>query len=351
MKKNGFTLVEMLVVLAIMALILIMVFPLVNNIQQRNENKKYVYHERAVLEAAKLYYDQHEIDLAGSSWTGCLEITYQQLLDSLLLKEIQEENTSCTGVVRVHKNQDQEQFKAYVTCTKGGKTVYQNSAPAESCTHTVQTNFNYVYDKLFDPSFLGENCSIQDAAPYQYLAGKCEANYLSYSDQQFRVYGRNQSTGVVYMILDGSLSKSAFGTTDTWQGSSIRTELQNFYNLLKESKTNLLEQTCLYDQSSYCTQYGKDYVGLLKKTIQNPIEGSTHSPYDLIGKEESYLNIGENYWMLKSASGLFAERNVLDPAEGSTTTALLGVRPVLTIKSEVRLIGGNGSKEHPYLID
>lgn len=63
--RFGFTLTELIVVIAIMGVILILALPQVANIQRANKDSKYETYQKSLETAAKLYVDSNTKDLFG----------------------------------------------------------------------------------------------------------------------------------------------------------------------------------------------------------------------------------------------------------------------------------------------
>ena len=77
MKKRGFTLVELLVVITIIGIITMLALPGVQKIQNRNRNKKYEAYADTIESAGKLYTDAYADDMFGMEGSGCAIIKYQ----------------------------------------------------------------------------------------------------------------------------------------------------------------------------------------------------------------------------------------------------------------------------------
>ena len=63
MNNKGFTMVELLVAMAIMGLLVIMAFPTIRAVQTNNTNTKYQEYGNAAVSAAKLYTDSYADDM------------------------------------------------------------------------------------------------------------------------------------------------------------------------------------------------------------------------------------------------------------------------------------------------
>ena len=144
MNKKGFTLIELIATIVIMALILIMVMPSITALVNNNEDKDYEYYGDALIEAAKIFVNKEGEDITSLgtiNFIGCIDITYQDLIDSNLIEPITEENTDCSeALVRYTKEEHKESYSINLTCknTVTNEILYQiNDIPNTTCTVTA----------------------------------------------------------------------------------------------------------------------------------------------------------------------------------------------------------------------
>ncbi len=119
--NNGFTLVELLVVIVILGIITGISIPLIRNLQQNNEMKKYTTYMDSIKYSAKLYVDSYSEDLFGHDKTGCAIIKYSQLEEKGLLKDISIDDVSCNSedtYVKVVKIDNKVGYSTTVGCGK-----------------------------------------------------------------------------------------------------------------------------------------------------------------------------------------------------------------------------------------
>ena len=120
MKNNkGFTLVELLLVIVIMGIITAISIPLIRNIREGNEDKQYTTYTDSLKQSAKLYLNSYEEDVFGREESGCAIVTYKQLKESDLIKDIPIDKTTCEGeetFVKIVKKEGKYTFTTSIVC-------------------------------------------------------------------------------------------------------------------------------------------------------------------------------------------------------------------------------------------
>ena len=130
MNRRGFTLVELLVTIAVLGIITGLSIPLVRNIQALQIEKRYNTYIDSLSYAARLYTDSYEDDLYGNHTNGCTYITYDQLASRNLLKDIDMADISCKSeytIVKVVRYGGKYYYKPYIGC--GSKVNGKASNP------------------------------------------------------------------------------------------------------------------------------------------------------------------------------------------------------------------------------
>ncbi|MBQ6539009.1 MAG: prepilin-type N-terminal cleavage/methylation domain-containing protein [Bacilli bacterium] len=132
--RKGFTLIELVVAVAILGVITIIAIPAVSYIQRDNKDTKYEAYSKAINTAGKLYTDSYTVDLFGPHGTGCAIITYEELKDKDLIEDIQVKDVNCGSedtFVMVRKNKKENyNYETHTTCRQNGKVVYGDEATA-----------------------------------------------------------------------------------------------------------------------------------------------------------------------------------------------------------------------------
>ena len=129
MKRKGFTLVELLIVIIILAIITGISIPLIRNIREKNQNKEYTNYAESIEYSAKLYIDSHKEDLfVEDGEEACEIIEYADLERKGLLKDIGINDVSCDNAntfVAVMKKGNEYTYKVNLMCTKEEDEIYK----------------------------------------------------------------------------------------------------------------------------------------------------------------------------------------------------------------------------------
>lgn len=140
MRKNnkGFTLIELIVTIAIMGILMLIALPQVQKLQRQNSTKKYEIYKKSLTSAAKLYIDSYKRDLFGNEPGGCKLIKYSELKNANLIKDFQDSNITCADdeetYVKVMKLNDEYQYSTSIICRKAGDVVFDQHLDGSTCS-------------------------------------------------------------------------------------------------------------------------------------------------------------------------------------------------------------------------
>lgn len=180
-----------------------------------------------------------------------------------------------------------------------------------------------------------------------YYRGNVENNYLLFSGMLWRIVNVNDD-GSIKIISDEAVTNLR-ANHSIYEDSNIDTWLKNvFYESLHNPDEYLIDTTycvgnitSIYDYSTECDTVINSKIGLLSigdyaKTLVGEENSIFSTSFMLANK------IGDNY-----AEVPYDSYNI----NGVSTGNLAPIRPVVTLKSNLYLISGNGSEENPYKLD
>lgn len=192
MKNKGFTMIELVVAVAIMGVLMIIAIPSINYIKNNNKNTKYITYEKSLKSAAKAYVDSYDEDLFGNINSGCAIVKYSDLKERDLINDIQLKGISCdkdedTYIYVLKTRTGNHTYYGNIVCRQGSEVVYSNSDDSERNSCAIEDgkgptitiiNKNKITNPIDDP----------------YNNGKA-GNNAKYPDLYVKVEDENTETG------------------------------------------------------------------------------------------------------------------------------------------------------------
>ena len=191
-----------------------------------------------------------------------------------------------------------------------------------------------------------QNDGLYEKDGYFYYKGINVNNYVYYSGRLWRIIDIENG---IRMIEDETLTNLVWTFESNYQDSYVKKWLDDYLNTLKDYDVYLVKNKWCnetVDLEKYkCTNTIEDYVGLLSTDL-----------YLQAGGKSSYLNNETYYWTINqdSSNNVFYVNN-----EGSINNIFkkdevyysYGIRPVITLKDDILIISGDGSKNSPFIIE
>lgn len=179
-------------------------------------------------------------------------------------------------------------------------------------------------------------------------------NYLKYSGYLFRIVSVDENKNIK-LITDDSLTNLAWGIDLDYDSSYVKSWLSGeksnegiFYSSLNNPLDYLVD-------TNFCTQIVNKNSKECKNNETSSVGLLSLVEYINAGGKKSFLN-KDDYWWLSNPSkeGIW---HVLKGGKIDDVSNLgkeyysYGVRPVITIKGDISLISGDGTKDNPYIIE
>ena len=329
--KKGFTMVELIAIVVIMALMLLIILPSINNTIKQSEGKKKETDLNNIYMAAENFlmdnYDEHKIDNVG-------DITYIYITDLI--------NNNYMSINTLNPNND-----ASFT-DKDAVKITRND---DGTFHYELYYFKTLIETLLEQYSL-ENTTglVKDATNenlYYYTGTNEEVanNFLWYGGHQWRVLEFDTNAKTLTLITQQPLttiypSNAVWTTKETYESSYINQWLNEyFWNSLDSSiQNNILDSTFnigIYTDVDEITTIQK--VGLLEE-----------NQYKRAGEADSYLDIKDYWWLGNRYDSTNIRRvNINGDLDKLTFASLEGIRPIIKI-FDLNIIGGDGTLTNNY---
>lgn len=187
-----------------------------------------------------------------------------------------------------------------------------------------------------------------------YFTKNIDNNYLLYSNILWRIIKINDDNSVT-AISNNSLTSLAYGK----KLSFIDSHIYNWLNETNDKYSGILESS-LNNVETYL-QKTTTCIDKIDEISNNPCKEATDKAYIGLLSVVDYLNTGSKDSYLANEE-LFYLSNTNNEDKiwyvddnGSVTLGngsdIIGIKPVITIKSNVEYVEGNGTKDNPYIIE
>ncbi len=341
MKKKGFTLIELLAVIVVLAIIALIATPIVMNTIKSVKKGAAERTAENIEKATELYIFSEYGENKEAIPT---QITIGELKNKGYVKTDEDENKK----VFVYKNGIDYEFYYEGRDSLGDyktlKSLIENDT--KHIKKNVLVNGNTV-NKVY-------------GTKAEQLTQK---NYVLYSGQLWEVVETNNSNNTIKLVSAVSLTSIAYGTTNEWNTSWVRKWLNEyFYNKLDRTDKIVDTEFCVdkvdvtpetYTKMETCQNKVVEKVGLL--TYEDYIYA-----LDVVSIQDggSYLDEDELSWLITPTNNAtnqqwhthYSNPSNLVSKPYYTNAYGLGIRPVISIKDDVLVKEGEGTRSNPYIL-
>lgn len=359
MKKNGFTLVEILTVIVILGIIAVITTAAVTRLITKTSTNIYLSNENSIKTAVESYYGSNDSQLPDFI-SGQKKIMLDDLINNGFIRNIRNpknKSESCSG---------------YVITTKIGENKYTYD-PYLKCGSDYETQ-NYIVGGPTSPTLIddidGAICTTKDCLqevasplPYTY-SGATPSNYVWYSGKMWRImkiYTDEDNQTKVKMITNEPMTILAYGANNNYIDSYIKRWLNSgengvFYDTLNRKELVLTSNWCIGNQSNECALKTADKVGII---TYNEFKLGATVPASFASN--NYLNISSSYfWLMTPNSSNNTSSYYFIGMAGfmmpTATTSYNSIRPVINISGSAILDktnypAMNGTSANPYRLE
>ncbi len=332
MKNEGFTLVELLAVLLILAFIALIAVPQILNLISESKEKTKERSFSLIEHAADLYL-KSEYDLNGLKYPETISL--RELKNKGYIENTDEDLDN--NVIVTSK------FDNY----KGSKILYyegRDKGDYKTLKELIESNEDYI--KM--------NVKINGEIVNKLYGKTISNNYVLYSGQVWRVIETNDNNNSIKLVNDYPITVISYGKDNDYKNSWVKKWLNEvFYNAL--DRTDLITDTtfCVdavdVDPSSYtkmesCTNKLKEKVGLL--TYEDYIY--TYDAENI--NSDGFLQLSNNKWLITPTQ----DKSKMWVASTTLSTSVVSsdktIHPVISLKDNVLVRSGKGTKGDPYIL-
>ena len=186
-----------------------------------------------------------------------------------------------------------------------------------------------------------------------YFKGNVENNYVMFANRVFRVI-RINTDNAVRLVSEDNTSVFMWGDESLYKDSNIRNWLSKtemkysgvYYNTLPNPQKYLVPTTYSLDK------FEGNKIVSSKEKLNDYVTTLSIYDYTLANGKSSYLNNGKIYYLLgydNDQNNLYVEED--GSVQSCDSMDGYGVRAVLTLNSNVKITGGEGTKDNPYIIN
>lgn len=327
--KKGFTLIELIAVVAILGLIALIVYPSINSVIKSSQEDSYESQTKIIEKAA------------GNWALDNINLLPKDEVTVVCVSQLVEGGYISNEDVKDPRDTKKELSGGVEISYKSKQYIYKYNDEANGCSSKSAGMANSIIMNSDDGAVLVR----QDG----YYKGSNPNNYLEYGDNYWRILKVNND-GSMKVISDDGIKLSV--VSDDFKDSSLDSYLNtSFYGSIKDNEKIENKDYCLNYQSN-CLEREKMAVTVMNledlvnasnnlECSESNIEACYSGNYLLGYSKEN----GEEYTLIKeNDENLSLNDGKIESSNNGTKI----VRPIVTL-SRINILKGNGTYRYPYV--
>lgn len=392
MKKQGFTLVELLAAIVIMGVIALIVFPSVSSYITKSRNKSYNIQVDLLEKAAKKWVVEHNQELSklDEYHLNNINLTITTLKreeyieDSYITNPKTRKIMSGCVVANYNGNDNQYEFKYYdgkdeldskssetdlyqseiKGCDSYDGYIYTYNSAYESTNGLAKSNGSTIQpSETFATKLISsKDDNLKNLGDEYYYQGLNAQNYVKIDgyDTVWRILAIDKNNKTMKLVAPSSTVNSTLINSNPFNASSFEKSTDIKMNL--EAEINKITSNIIKEETNFSvgniTNLNNSYDIISSEERQSSYVGKigliTASEYLKTMNEngQSYLAPSTTTWTMNFSN----EKHVIINEQGKLATADVNsdsrrVYPTIVIQANVIQKGGSGTSTDPYSID
>lgn len=346
MKKNGFTLIELITVIVVIGIIAMISFQAVTSKINKSKERAYNVQVSNIKDAAKKYMLENEVDDPYHLNTMCISLSTLQKKGYLENGEIKNPKTNENfdvdkNYVEVKYNLEKNQYEYSFTdiCVVNDEIIPASKTIIENNEIKITNEKDGLYETTDSYVYRGDNPN----------------NYIEFNNKSWRIVSIDKETMMMKIInLENDQIQendfieklnADFGTGTTYNKNfkkKINTNSKWNQGVVNSLESSLTLKSIEKQSNSYNT------IGLL--TVGEYIDASLIKDCYKQNNCSSYLSKSTNYWLLNKTSDnkswYITKENKISSSTASSQS--YNIYPCLFLKLNTQIDSGYGTKENPY---
>lgn len=348
MKKNGFTLIELITVIVVIAIIAMISFQAVTSKINKSKERAYNVQVSNIKDAAKKYMLENEVNDPYHLYTMCITISMLQKKGYLENGEIKNPKTNENfdvdkNYVEVKYNLEKNQYEYNFT----DMCVASEIIPASK--KIIENN---------EIKITNNSAGLFETTDSYVYRGEDPNNYIEFNSKLWRIVSIDKETMMMKIINLEDNQKQVpgngfikylnddFETGTTYDDSKEKININSKWNqgIVNSLESSLTIKSIEKQSNSYNT------IGLL--TVGEYIDASLDKDCYNTNNCRSYLSTDKNYWLLNKTSDnkswYITDENKI--ASSIVNSQLYNIYPCLFLNLNTQIDRGAGTKENPYIL-